>query len=185
MFKINFRNIFGALDIELALPLRNSGEKQARWFPIPCVIQIIIYDNILHYSIDDHRHPTVCSGVNILSHNFKGDNINITITFLNDLYRSTLLPFRMLTHLQKSWPNIDKAGPIRYYIIFVAPFQRFRSNRLLRRTNSCFWDNSQNCKQMSKTLATFRFFTNLAGGWLHSWICVVNQFEHFFQVLQY
>ena len=104
VFKINFRNIFGALDIELALSLRNSGEKQARWFPIPCVIQIIIYDNILHYSIDDHRHPTVCSGVNILSHNYKADNINIAIPLcfiqVNIYYHS------------ECWPTYKKADLI-------------------------------------------------------------------------
>ena len=66
-------------DINLSLPLRNSGEKQAKWFPIPYVIQIIIYYIILHYSIDDDCHPNVCSGMNILSHNYKADNINIAI----------------------------------------------------------------------------------------------------------
>ena len=104
-------------------------------------------------------------------------------TYCHTIIRETILilPLHSLMiytgqhyYHSECWTAYKKAGPIRYYIIFVAPFQRSRSNRLLRRTNPRFWDNSQNYKQMSKTLATFRLFTNLVGDWLHSWIRVVN-----------
>ena len=87
-------------NVEITLPLRNLGEKQRIQFLTSYVIQIIIYDIILHYSIDDHCHQTLCCGVNPQSHNIR--QTTLLLLFLCALYRSTLLPFRKLTHLQKS-----------------------------------------------------------------------------------